>query len=279
MAINSANKASIAFKNLLNASNTDATNKELSNEAEGIFFNVSSNTIFTEAINSTPATAVAAGVAIYVSADLTLDSTSNGHAYFATWPNPLPSGTPAGIVSGQRIKNAIPPAYGTAYAAIPIDNTARTIPGGDPKDWIYQYQSGVYYQDKVDVSNTGTPTKMNLYVYKGKTLDTSLATLSAGSVSESYSNLNMNASVTVADDNIACANAIVDIPTSQIEVFINGIKENVGIGMACVFRAPASPFTARVPGTEHQGDILHWYGSIAGYQLDATDDVDFKYFK
>ena len=37
--------------------------------------------------------------------------------------------------------------------------------------------------------------------------------------------------------------------------------------------------TARLVVDIEAGDILYWNGSIAGYQLDATDDIDISYQK
>ena len=91
MSLTFSNQAIIAFKNLSGKSNTDV-DKGLGNESEGIFLNIDSSNVWMSYIDSTPATAVTLGVAIYVTADLTIDSTSNGHSYFATWPSTPPSG-------------------------------------------------------------------------------------------------------------------------------------------------------------------------------------------
>lgn len=180
--LSSINQTTIAFKNLLNKSHTDL-GKGLGNEAEDIKFNVHSNTIFVSLISSTPATAVAAGVAVQLNADLTLDVTSNGHAYFATWPLSPPagtdpitstsyaygSGTLVGISAGDRVKNAISFSYGNGYEAIPYAGSpipANRISIGDARNWVYQYQSGVFYQE-----NTGsTPTTLTVYAYTGQYL-------------------------------------------------------------------------------------------------------------
>ena len=75
----------IAFKQLQGKSMTDI-NKGVGNEGEGIKLNVDSSTIFMNEIDSIPATAVLMGVAEFITADLTLDGTSNSQAYFATYP-------------------------------------------------------------------------------------------------------------------------------------------------------------------------------------------------
>lgn len=150
----------IAFKQLQGKSMTDV-NKGVGNEAEGIKLNVDSSTIFINEIDSTPATSVFLGVAEFVSADLILDNTSNNQAYFATYPIGHPK-------AGQRVINAISPTYGSGYEAKPFAG-ANPIAVNDPIDWIYQYQSGIFYfQDPGSLS--GTPTSIDLYVYTGDLL-------------------------------------------------------------------------------------------------------------
>lgn len=156
-------KAIVAFKHLLGKSNTDVA-KELGNEAEGISFNVHAADIWLENIDSTPATAVTEGVAYSITADLVLDPTSNSHAYFAEHQSTLPQ---FGITAGDRVINAIPPKHGVGYEAKPFDTGVNPIPVGDPRDWIYQYNSGIFYQQ----DNVGTdPGTIQLYIYIGNTL-------------------------------------------------------------------------------------------------------------
>jgi len=175
-------QTTIAFKNLLNKSNTDVT-KGLGNEAEDIKFNIHSDTIFVNPISATTATAIAAGVAVFVQANLTLDGTSNGHAYFATWPVTPPTGTDpftalpyaygsgvlTGISAGQRVKNAISFSYGTAYEVIPYSGPpviANRIFVNDPRNWVYQYQSGIFFQENIGAA----PQIIEVYAYTGQIL-------------------------------------------------------------------------------------------------------------
>ena len=84
------NQANIAFKNLLGKSNTDI-NKDLGGEAEGIFFNVSSTNVWTSVIPSNdPSSAVTNGIALLVTADFVVDTSSNNHGYFLEWPSVAP---------------------------------------------------------------------------------------------------------------------------------------------------------------------------------------------
>lgn len=191
MAFTNQNQAIVAYKNILGKSNTDVT-KEAGNEAEGIFFNIPATTVWMDTISSTPATAVTLGKALAVTATMVVDGTSNGHALFATWPVTVPSGTDprtgnafsygtgslTGILAGDRIRNAIPPSYGAGYEAKPYASASLISPG-DPRDWIYQYNSGVFFQQdgSADIPAYGgssytNPTTLQLYVYIGETLYT-----------------------------------------------------------------------------------------------------------
>lgn len=183
MSLTSSTQASIAFKNISGKSMTD-TSKGVNNEAEGVFFNLDSHNIWMSLISPTPSVAVANEVAIFVTASLTLDGTSNGRAYFASWPVTPPSGVDpttflpyaygsgilTGIVANDRVRDSIPPSYGVGYEAKPYSTGPSIIPPGDPRNWIYQYNSGVFFQQDVIGS---TPVSIGLYSYRGKLLSDS----------------------------------------------------------------------------------------------------------
>jgi hypothetical protein len=161
MALNTSTQAEIALKHLLGKSQTaSSATKGPNNEAEAISLINNSTNIWITEINSTPSTAVSSGVAEYVVADLTLDNTSSGQAFFATYPTGHPK-------QGLRVVNTIPPSYGFLYEAKPYAG-GTLIPPGDSRDWLYQYQSGIFYQQTANASPT--PTTIQLYVYKGQTL-------------------------------------------------------------------------------------------------------------
>lgn len=94
----------------------------------------------------------------------------------------------------------------------------------------------------------------------------------------SYNNLNMSASTTTTDGNLACSNVIVDIPYSSVLVNVNGLIVNVGSGStaSCYFSGD-NGVTKRNIGYEQQGDKLYWVGSVAGYELSTIDIIDFVY--
>ena len=91
-------------------------------------------------------------------------------------------------------------------------------------------------------------------------------------------NLNMAATGTTTDGDLACATAIVDIPYSTITVNVNGLIVNVGSGTtaSCYFSGN-NGITKRELGYEQKDDKLYWVGSVAGYQLSSEDIIDFIY--
>lgn len=96
------------------------------------------------------------------------------------------------------------------------------------------------------------------------------------------SNKNMTASVTTTDNDqatattVAAANAL----GGAIDVTVNGISQVVGNGtktsVDCYFSGDAG-VTARAWSAVAAGDTLHWNGSVAGFQLAATDKINMMY--
>jgi hypothetical protein len=190
MAFTTSTQAQIALKNLTGKSQTSEL-KGPNNEAEAISLVVTSDNVWTDTINSDPAQAVIDGVAENVVADLVPDPTSTDgsgfvHAYFAVYPTGHPN-------EDERVINAIPPSFGVGYEAKPYDATSTLIPPGDERDWIYQYQSGIFFQQDSTASTAGTigspgatrPLTINLYVYIGGTV----ASFSGGSGFSGYSGI------------------------------------------------------------------------------------------
>lgn len=184
MALTFSNQAVVAFKNISGKSNTDVT-KGVNNESEGIFFNVDSSKVWTSNIGPTPSISVLDSIAVPVTASLIYDVTSNGHSFFAVWPSVAPSGIDpttlisytygsgllTNISSGNRVTDSISPVYGLLYEGKPYDTSSNLIPPGDPREWIYQYQSGVFFQQTNPYPSTGaSPSYISLYAYFGKNL-------------------------------------------------------------------------------------------------------------
>lgn len=96
-------------------------------------------------------------------------------------------------------------------------------------------------------------------------------------------NKGMAASVTAADFALACATAITSTPASDgyVQVAINGVLVEVGDGVRtkdCYFSSVASGgAAARAIADIAATDSLYWVGSVVGYELAASDKVDFFY--
>jgi hypothetical protein len=101
------------------------------------------------------------------------------------------------------------------------------------------------------------------------------------SAAPSTSNKNMVASVTAVDGALACATALVSTPTggSYVEVQVNGATQSLGNGVktdSCYFSADGGT-TARAYSAIQAADLLYWVGTVAGFQLAATDRINFLY--
>jgi len=187
MSLNINTQAITAFKHLLGKSQTDVS-KGVLNEFEGIGQIITGQNVWIESIDVSPAQAVLDGVAVAVSCNTILDATSNGHALFAVWPlvalagtDPKTglaftygTGTLVNITAGDRVTGAIPDTFGISYLAQP-KNGGNAISIGDQRDWIYQYNSGIFFQE--DGSNEGWggsayghPDQIDVYVYIGNTV-------------------------------------------------------------------------------------------------------------
>jgi hypothetical protein len=302
MALTFSNQAVIAFKNLSGKSNTDV-DKFLGNEAEGIFQNVDFSKVWTNIVGPTPSITVGSGFAIFVTASLVVDSTSNGHAYFALWPTSAPSGIDpstslpysygSGLLSNisssnlyptwstastaARVIDSIPSSYGYLYEAKPFDNTSSAISVGDPRDWVYQYQSGIFFQQD-NVGNV--PASIALYAYTGNTLQEELGSLGVGSITgitagnglsgggtQGFINLDVNllssGGLTFSGDDIA-----VDYSTLSYQLSGNGLTANggtlsVNLGINGGLTYSGGTVVASVDGTTIQ--------IIDGYLVSTTE--------
>jgi hypothetical protein len=91
----------------------------------------------------------------------------------------------------------------------------------------------------------------------------------------------MAALVTSADFAAACSTGLAATPAlaSYVSVDVNGIGYTVGNGVKnkdCYFSSDSGT-TAKATNALTSGDILYWVGSVAGFQLDASDVVDFSF--
>ena len=184
MALGLTSQSNIAYKNLLGKSLTQIANG-IFNEGIGISFNVTSNNIWLASLPSSATQAVSMGYAVQVVGSMSEILGQNKFAYSLNWPSTPPSGTDPltstsfvynsgsllGINSGNIINNAISDSYGTSYV-INLSGTTGTIYVGDPRNWVYQYNSGIYFQESNSnlTSNGGVPATASVYVYIGPTL-------------------------------------------------------------------------------------------------------------
>jgi predicted nicotinamide N-methyase len=97
-------------------------------------------------------------------------------------------------------------------------------------------------------------------------------------------NKNMAASVTAADNALACATAVALTPAASsagggyLAARVNGVGYTVGDGtkvaVPCYFSGDGGA-TARTMKLVVAGDLLYWNGTVALFELDAADRVDF----
>ena len=162
MALSDINKSSLAFKNTQGKAHT-ATNKELGNEEEPFKFVVGADTVWLSEITGTPDLSIVEHI---ITASLVPDLTSNGRAFFSCYPANHAK-------AGQRIHNVVPHSFGNAYEAVITGSDGARIVEFDARDWVYQYQPGIFFQQTANASPA--PTSASFYIYKGATLSSSIA--------------------------------------------------------------------------------------------------------
>lgn len=101
------------------------------------------------------------------------------------------------------------------------------------------------------------------------------------------SNKAMAASVTTQDGDLACATAVATAPATSsaaggaFQVLVNGVSVVLGnavkAGKACYFSGDGG-VTPRNQRAIIVGDRLYWNPSVAGFQLAASDLIDFIYW-
>lgn len=90
----------------------------------------------------------------------------------------------------------------------------------------------------------------------------------------------LTAQVTTADGQLATTSTITFSPAGYVPVLVNGIKVSLGngvkTGVACYFSGDGGT-TPRLISAITAGDALYWNGSVAGFELDSSDRIDFDY--
>jgi hypothetical protein len=152
----------------------------------------------------------------------------------------------------------------TGYDASPNGGGAPPVIANSPTGTFYLQATGGSLWQKLS-STPGT----------WKLLDATAAGLS-------QLNRSMSASITTSDNNVACSTPLASSLATWVLVLINGQGCNVGdgvkVGVDCYFSGDSGA-TPRPYGTLAIGDYLYWNGSVAGYQLSASDKIDFVYSK
>ena len=105
-------------------------------------------------------------------------------------------------------------------------------------------------------------------------------TLSSGTGISTSEDLNKTPLNTKSDgDSTGITIQFIPYPGSNVQVLVNGIDTTIGDGAKnrpCYFSSDEG-LTARNIVDISKGDILYWNGSVAGYQLDSTDEIDLIY--
>jgi len=130
--------------------------------------------------------------------------------------------------------------------------------------------------------NSGTSQLVFNSGMTGQEITVDLSALSGGTNLISSSNIDMIASGTTNDGDLACSTGLLSTPinNSYVFVYVNGVQVNVGNGVKttdCYFSANYGG-PAKFWNNISMGDLLYWNGSIVGYQLDSLiDKISFIY--
>ena len=128
---------------------------------------------------------------------------------------------------GQRLYNAVPHAFSNTYEAVIKAADGTRITEFDARDWVYQYQPGVLFQQTANA--TPVPTTATVYVYKGQTLQSLLQTnsgsLSSGGQWNVQTPSSSSAPVFTTTASVAIAGPSLSLSGSGI-VFSNEVVSN-----------------------------------------------------
>lgn len=131
------------------------------------------------------------------------------------------------------------------------------------------------------VNNTITQPKLNLSypVFAQDAATKEYVDTNQSVETNSIQNKTMPAEVTLADDDLAVNIALTEQPVSGsgVSVIVNGIRVPSGNTDADVCYFSPDGIYKRMFGNERVDDLLYWIGSLANFQLDAADVVDFNY--
>lgn len=175
-------------------------------------------------------------------------------------------------------------ALGQVTAGTGLTKSGDTLNVGDANKGI-QVNADDLELDASEVVSDGLEVGTSSHLVKVKAASDSINVASGGikAGQPGADDKELTASVTSSDGDQATATALTTAPSgdSYIGVLVNGVAMTVGDGVKtkdCYFSGDGGT-NARAFSALTAGDTLHWNGSIAGFQLDATDKIDFLYNK
>ena len=225
MALTTATMASAALKKALGFANTDVS-KAISNEQYRTGFSTSLSSVFGDAVPANPAKTnlydTTSGTVEFVRLQMTLDPTSNGHAYFAALPaayttnstNPLKVSDPVNYANGKRLVDTagviqiVPSSFDAKYEVIPYSGGTATkgsgtvIPPADARDWFLDPYNGVFFQQGSGGTDT-VVSYLECYIWVGGFLTDRLSLLHSGAFTNTSSVALLNTQYYVVDSQTA----------------------------------------------------------------------------
>jgi hypothetical protein len=253
------NKTDRTFKQLQDREVTDE-NKLVFEEQPADTLTVANQFIWAETIDSDPPTAVTAGIAQLRTLFALTEDTSVPDQQ--SWKSGL--------------RDWIAPKFGTDYEIALFDGNDAEIFPTDSLSWLWDYKTGI-----LTISGNAAPFSKPFKVTGHRYIGTK-GIVGGGGAAGKLTPLNkqMASLVTSSDGDPATLSTVAVAPVTggTVEVFIS-IKVSVGDAVKtedCYFSTDAGLTALPLSGII-VGASLHWVGSVAGYELDGTELIDFVY--
>lgn len=136
-----------------------------------------------------------------------------------------------------------------------------------------------YVENNYTPATAGIATDVDQLAAHLEGIDNAIGALSIIFNTPDEGNKDMVASNTVADGDLATVTAIIATPANDgyVKVTVNGTGVVVGDGVKtedCYFSNDGGT-TARAIADIQSGNLLYWNGTVAGYELDPSDRIDF----
>ena len=272
-------KADLSLKKLLGVEFTSGS-KIPAVETFVAGLDINQDEIYTEAVDSTPGTAVSDGVAKYFSEAIG----SLGTTGFPMQPDPVVSQNAFFVCSGSTYdpendgfdvtkvqRNFLSPKYGAGYRVQIYNSAGSPINETSTINWIFDYKTGI-----LTVENTSAPDhdtsgyRIRAYQYVGKTLTTSLIesagnsgifTATGSTFSTSVGPLEVSASLTVVDKDATPVNVDFIGATGGVSGSFSGSFEGLHSGIFSGINITASG-NANIGGNVEVGGNLTVIGDV-----------------